>query len=44
MTPQEIMPGKKPQRGILKLLVKLVNQEGTVIFESPQVLMMKARN
>ena len=44
MTPQEILPGKKPQRGILKLLVKLVNQEGTVIFESPQVLMMKARN
>ena len=44
MTPQEILPDKKPQRGILKLLVKLVNQAGTVIFESPQVLMMKARN
>ena len=44
MTPQEILPGKKPGRGILKLLVKLVNQDSTVIFESPQVLMMKARN
>ncbi len=43
MTPQEILPGKKPRRGILKLLVKLVNQDSTVIFESPQVLMMKAR-
>ncbi len=41
--PTEIIPGSKPGRGILKQDTKLVNQDGKVIMESPQVLMMKSK-
>ncbi|RRD94690.1 dehydratase [Clostridiales bacterium COT073_COT-073] len=44
ITPIEITPGKKPGRGILKIMAKLVNQEGTVILESPWTLLMKAQS
>ena len=41
--PTELRHSSKPGKGILKQTVKLVNQEGTVIMESDQVLMMKSR-
>ncbi len=43
MTPTEIRHSKKPGRGILNITCRLVNQEGTVICESPRAIMMKAR-
>ena len=43
MTPTEITHSKKPKRGILKVMAKLVNQEGTVVLESFWTLMMRAR-
>lgn len=44
MVPTEIRPSKKPGRGILKVDVKLVNQEGTVIMDASWTFMMKARS
>jgi len=43
VTPTEIIHSSKPRRGILKQDTKLVNQDGKVILESPQILMMQAR-
>jgi len=43
VTPTEIIPGSKPGRGILKQDTQLVDQDGKIIMESPQVLMMKSR-
>ena len=43
VTPTEIRHSSKPGRGILKQNLKLVDQDDTVIFESDQVLMKKAR-
>lgn len=41
--PREARPSSKPGKGILKQDLTLVNQEGTVIMESAQTLMMKTR-
>ena len=43
MVPTEARHSSKPGKGILKVMTKLVNQEGTVILESPWTFMMKAR-
>lgn len=43
ITPTEIIKGSKPGRGILKQNTQLINQDGKIIMESPQVLMMKSR-
>jgi acyl dehydratase len=44
MIPTEIIPGKKPGRGILKMDTRLVNQDGVLITESPWTLLMKSKN
>lgn len=44
MIPTESRHSSKPGRGILKVMAKLVNQDGIVIMESPWTFMMKARN
>ncbi len=43
VTPVEIRHSSKPGKGILKQDLKLVNQDGKVIMESMQTLMMKSR-
>ena len=43
MIPTEIIPGKKPGRGILKIDAKLINKEGTLILYSPWTIMMKSK-
>ena len=43
ITPTETKHSSKPGRGILKQQLQLVNQDGTVVMESDQVLMMKSR-
>ena len=43
VTPTEIRHSSKPGKGILKQSLRLVNQEGTVIMESEQTLMMKSK-
>lgn len=43
VTPTEVRHSSKPGRGILKQSLRLVNQDGKVIMESEQVLMMKSR-
>ena len=43
IVPTEVRHSSKPGRGILKQKLTLVDREGTVIMESDQVLMMKAR-
>ena len=43
VTPTEAKHSAKPGRGILKQSLQLVNQDGTVVMESEQVLMMKSR-
>lgn len=43
VTPTEARHSSKPGKGILKQSLRLVNQEGKVIMESEQVLMMKSR-
>ncbi len=43
MTPTELVPSKKPGRGVLKMSANLVNHGGKVICECEWVLMMKAR-
>lgn len=43
ITPTAVIRGTKPGRGILKQDTKLINQEGKVILDSPQVLMMMAK-
>lgn len=43
MIPTEARHSSKPGKGILKVMTRLVNQEGTVILESPWTFMMKAR-
>lgn len=40
--PTEIIPGSKPERGVVKFDTRLKNQEGTLITESPWTIMMKA--
>ena len=44
IVPTEVRHSSKPGRGILKQKLTLVDREGTVIMESDQVLMMKARD
>ncbi|MBR5260725.1 MAG: MaoC family dehydratase N-terminal domain-containing protein [Oscillospiraceae bacterium] len=44
LVPNEARHSSKPGRGILKQYLTLVNQEGKVIMESDQVVMMKARD
>ena len=41
--PTEIKHSSKPGKGILKQRLNLINQNGTVVMESDQVLMMKSR-
>ena len=41
--PTEVIHSSKPGKGILKQLVKLVNQDERVIMESNQTLMVKSR-
>ena len=41
--PTEVIHSTKPGKGILKQLVKLVNQDERVIMESNQTLMVKSR-
>ena len=41
--PTEVIHSSKPGKGILKQLVKLVNQDERVIMESNQILMVKSR-
>ena len=41
--PTEVIHSSKPGKGILKQLVKLVNQDERVIIESNQTLMVKSR-
>lgn len=41
--PTEVIHSSKPCKGILKQLVKLVNQDERVIMESNQTLMVKSR-
>ena len=43
VTPTEVKHSSKPGRGILKQSLQLINQDGTVVMESEQVLMMKSR-
>jgi len=43
VTPTEATHSQKPGRGILKQNLQLVNQDGTVVMESEQVIMMKSR-
>ncbi|MBR5491447.1 MAG: MaoC family dehydratase N-terminal domain-containing protein [Oscillospiraceae bacterium] len=43
IVPTETKHSSKPGKGILKQDLKLVNQEGTVIMESMQTLMMKSK-
>ena len=43
VTPTEVIHSSKPGKGILKQLVKLVNQDERVIMESNQTLMVKSR-
>ena len=43
VTPTETRHSSKPGRGILKQHLLLVNQSGTTVMESDQVLMMKSR-
>lgn len=43
ITPTEARHSSKPGKGILKQELRLVNQEGKVIMESLQTLMMKSR-
>lgn len=43
ITPTEAKHSSKPGRGILKQRLQLVNQDGTIVMESDQVLMMKSR-
>ena len=43
VTPTEVKHSSKPGRGILKQSLQLINQDGTVVMESAQVLMMKSR-
>ena len=43
VTPTEARHSSKPGKGILKQSLRLVNQEGTVIMESEQTLMMKSK-
>ena len=43
VTPTEVRHSSKPGKGILKQSLRLVNQEGTVIMESEQTLMMKSK-
>jgi len=43
IVPMETRHSSKPGKGILKQRLELVNQEGTVVMESDQVLMMKSR-
>ena len=41
--PTEVIHSSKPGKGILKQLVKVVNQDERVIMESNQTLMVKSR-
>ena len=41
--PTEVIHSSKPGKGILKQLVKLVNQDERIIMESNQTLMVKSR-
>ena len=44
VTPTELIPSSKnPKKGILKQTARLVNQEGKVIMESQETLMMKRK-
>ena len=43
VTPTETRHSSKPGKGILKQSLRLVNQNGTTVMESDQVLMMKSR-
>jgi len=43
VVPTELKHSSKPGKGILKMNVKLVNQEDVCVMESDQVLMIKSR-
>ena len=43
ITPTEVRHSSKPGKGVLKQHLELINQEGTVVMVSDQVLMMKSR-
>lgn len=43
VVPTETRHSSKPGKGILKQSLRLVNQNGTTVMESDQVLMMKSR-
>ncbi len=43
VVPTETRHSSKPGKGILKQSLQLVNQEGSVVMESQQVLMMKSK-
>ena len=43
VVPTEVRHSSKPGKGILKQNLKLINQDGTTVIESDQVLMMKSR-
>ena len=43
VTPTEARHSSKPGKGILKQSLRLVNQNGTTVMESDQVLMMQSR-
>lgn len=43
VVPTEVRHSSKPGKGILKQNLKLINQDGTTVMESDQVLMMKSR-
>ena len=43
IVPTSVKHSSKPGRGILNMNLKLVNQDGTAVMESDQVLMMKSR-
>ena len=43
IVPTEVRHSSKPGKGILKQNLKLINQDGTTVMESDQVLMMKSR-
>lgn len=42
--PVEIKPSSKGGRGVVNFMARLVNQEGTLITESPWTIMMKAKS
>lgn len=43
LTPTEIIHSKKPDRGVLKLMARLITQDGRCVLESPWSIMMKTK-